>query len=236
MEQSERRELSQVLVPPDYDELAEVGSAGSSPPVAAPTLGLAEVGQRARQVGLRRVQMLAWRDLDDPEAGGSELHADHIAARWAEVGIDVTLRTSCAAGHAVRAERRGYHVVRKAGRYMVFPRSAVSGLMRRDGARDGLVEIWNGMPFLSPIWARCPHIVFLHHVHAEMWQMALPRSLAQVGDLVERRIAPVLYRRSRVVTLSPSSRRRHPRGEPIVYSRTGTDGSAALSKRARSDR
>ncbi len=41
------------------------------------------------------------------------------------------------------------------------------------GRPDGLVEIWNGMPFFSPLWARCPRIIFLHHVHAEMWQMVL---------------------------------------------------------------
>jgi len=49
--------------------------------------------------------------------------------------------------------------------------------------------------------------VFLHHVHAEMWGMVLPPALARLGDAVERRLAPPVYRRSRVVTLSESSRR-----------------------------
>ena len=42
-----------------------------------------------------------------------------------------------------------------------------------------MVEIWNGMPFLSPLWYRGPGIVFLHHVHAEMWGMVLPPTLAR---------------------------------------------------------
>ena len=71
---------------------------------------------------------------------------------------------------------------------------------------DALVEIWNGMPFLSPLWYRGPRIVFLHHVHAEMWGMVLPPTLARMGDMAERRIAPRFYRSSRVVTLSDSSR------------------------------
>ena len=50
------------------------------------------------EAGLHRIHMLAWRDLDDPEAGGSELHASTIARMWAEGGIDVTVRTSTAAG------------------------------------------------------------------------------------------------------------------------------------------
>ena len=49
-------------------------------------------------------------------------------------------------------------------------------------------------------------MVFLHHVHADMWGMVLPPGLARVGDAIERRLAPRLYRNSQVVTLSESSR------------------------------
>src|SRR5579871_592989 len=161
----------------------------------------------AGRAGLRRVHILAWRDLDDPEAGGSELHAAAIASRWAAAGIDVTMRSSRAAGHPTFAERDGYRVVRKAGRYVVFPRTAVSGALGRDGRPDALVEIWNGMPFFSPVWARCPRIVFLHHVHAEMWRMVLkPAVLGRLGERVEFRVAPRFYRTARIVTLSDSSR------------------------------
>ena len=49
--------------------------------------------------------------------------------------------------------------------------------------------------------------MWLHHVHGEMWRMALPPRLAQIGQLVEERLAPPFYRSSPVVTLSESSRR-----------------------------
>jgi glycosyltransferase involved in cell wall biosynthesis len=62
------------------------------------------------------------------------------------------------------------------------------------------------MPFFSPLWYRGPRLVFLHHVHADMWGMVLPPTLARLGDAVERRLAPRLYRGSRIVTLSESSR------------------------------
>ncbi len=157
--------------------------------------------------GLRRVLFLAWRDLDDEEAGGSEVHADKVAERWAQAGLDVTVRTAEAAGQPVRVQRNGYSVIRKAGRYAVFPRSAVSAAVGRSGSPHGLVEIWNGMPFFSPVWARCPRIVFLHHVHASMWRMVLPPHLARVGETIEFRIAPPLYRRTPIITLSESSRK-----------------------------
>jgi glycosyltransferase involved in cell wall biosynthesis len=166
-----------------------------------------KLGDLAASAGLSRVHFLAWRDLDDPEAGGSELHAHEVARRWAAAGIEVNFRTSHAAGHSQVAWRDGYRVIRKAGRYMVFPRAAFSEMMGWHGARDGLVEIWNGMPFFSPLWARGPRIVFLHHVHAEMWDMVLPPRLAKLGRTVESRIAPPIYRRTRIVTLSESSKR-----------------------------
>ena len=161
----------------------------------------------AAQAGLRRIHLVSWRDLDDVEAGGSEVHASTVAKLWAEAGIEVLIRSSYAQGHPPRMERDGYEVVRKGGRYMIFPRAAVNEVIHRYGDRDGLVEIWNGMPFFSPLWARGPRVVFLHHVHAEMWKMVLPPRLATIGDTVERRIAPMLYRRSRIITLSSSSER-----------------------------
>jgi len=162
----------------------------------------------AAAVGLERIHMIAWRDLDDPEAGGSEVHAAHIAKAWAEAGLDVTMRTSRAAGHPKFGMRDGYRTVRKSGRYSVFGRTAASGLLGRTGSGDGLVEIWNGMPFFSPVWSRSPSIVLLHHVHAEMWRMVLkPEALARVGELIEFRVAPRFYRRSHLLTLSPSSKR-----------------------------
>ena len=170
---------------------------------------LAKIGDLAADAGLRRVHLLSWRDVEDPEAGGSEVHAAEVARRWAEAGVEVTWRASYAADHPPEAERAGYRVIRRAGRYLVFPRAAFSEVTGRHGPSDGLVEIWNGMPFFAPIWYRKPRIVMLHHVHAEMWDMVLGEenpALARLGDLIERRLAPPFYRRSHIVTPSESAR------------------------------
>ena len=165
-----------------------------------------KLGDLAATAGLRRIAILAWRDLDDPEAGGSELHASRVASLWAEAGIEVTMRTSYAAGHPQVTWRGGYRVIRKAGRYLVFPRAALSEMMGWHGASDGLVEIWTGMPFFSPVWARRPTVTWLHHVHDTMWDMTLPPRLARLGRRVEFGVAPRLYRRTPIVTLSNSSK------------------------------
>ncbi|HEY7106939.1 MAG TPA: glycosyltransferase family 4 protein [Acidimicrobiia bacterium] len=183
-------------------------ASGRTRPVAPDhDLQVAKLGDIAGEAGIERVSILAWRDLDDPEAGGSERHAANVAALWAEAGIEVTMRTSYAANRPMVSWRDGYRVIRKAGRYLVFPRAAFSEMMGWHGGRDGLVEIWNGMPFFSPVWARTPHVTWLHHVHAEMWRMTLPPRLAALGNFIESRFAPPLYRHTPIVTLSESSKR-----------------------------
>jgi glycosyltransferase involved in cell wall biosynthesis len=170
---------------------------------------LAKIGDLAAAAGLRRVHLLSWRDLDDVEAGGSEVHAAELARHWAAAGLEVTWRSSFASGHPTTVVRDGYRVIRRAGRYLVFPRAAFAELTGRHGPSDALLEIWNGMPFFSPLWYHGPRAVMLHHVHAEMWQMVLGEEnpgLARLGDTIERRIAPLVYRRSRIITPSESAR------------------------------
>ena len=189
-------------------------AADPRPDLPGPAAPLAPLGSTptplagmAAAAGLHRIHMIAWRDLDDPEAGGSEVHAAQIAAAWARAGIDVTMRTSSAPGQPRVASRDGYRTIRKSGRYSVFPRTAASGVLGRTGSGDAMVEIWNGMPFFSPLWSRCPSVVLLHHVHAEMWRMVLkPAALARLGEIIEFRVAPPIYRNSRILTLSQSSK------------------------------
>ena len=165
-----------------------------------------KLGDIAAEAGLRSVGIVAWRDLDHPEAGGSEVHAARIAERWAAAGIDVTITASRAPGSPRFSITDGYHVMRPAGRYSIFPVAGGRALVGRPARPDATVEVWNGMPFLSPTWARHPRVAFLHHVHGAMWDLVMPAGLAAVGRFVEKRLAPPLYRTTPVVTLSDSSR------------------------------
>lgn len=175
------------------------GSAGSG------ALSIADMAAEMRGVGVRRVLVLAWRDLDDAEAGGSEVHADQFERRWSAAGLDVVHRTSFATGVPTTAERNGYRVVRRGSRYSVFPR-AVAHTVARPRSYDALVEVWNGVPWFSPVWCRKPRITFLHHVHGPMWNQIMPRPLAGLGRALESRIAPPFYRRTLTMTPSDATR------------------------------
>jgi glycosyltransferase involved in cell wall biosynthesis len=195
-------------------------------PIAAQGASISELAADMVSVGVRRVLVLGWRDLDDPDAGGSEVHADQFERRWAAAGLDVTHRTSVARGLPSTAQRNGYRVVRRGSRYSVFPR-AVMNTVAHPRSYDALVEIWNGVPWFSPIWCRKPRIAFLHHVHGPMWDQIMPGPLAGLGRALESRLAPPFYRRT--LTMTPSDATRDEllelgfRPERVVAVPNGTD-------------
>lgn len=172
----------------------------------APCQPTSTLGDLAASAGISRVQMIAWRDLEHPEAGGSEVHAARIAERWAASGVDVTLTTSRAPGAPGRQRSDGYLIERPAGRYAIFPVALGRAVGRRRQRPDATVEFWNGMPFWTPLWPESLRLVFLHHVHGGMWDLVLPPALAATGRFIERRGAPRFYRRTPIATLSESSR------------------------------
>jgi glycosyltransferase involved in cell wall biosynthesis len=171
-----------------------------------PTEQIEDLASGMTRMGVRRVHVLAWRDLDDPDAGGSELHAHEFMRRFTSAGLQVLHRTSAAVGVPETSERSGYSVVRRGSRFNVFPRAVASEITHRMGDYDALIEIWNGVPWLSPLWCRKPSIVFLHHVHGPMWEQILPGPFAAAGRFMETRMAPPVYRRSRVLTPSEATR------------------------------
>ncbi len=155
---------------------------------------------------MRRVHLVAWRDREDPEGGGSEEHAAQLARHWAEAGLEVTLHTGRVAGLPGASTRDGYSVVRGGGHLSVFPKTIQWEWSGRAGPRDGLLDIFHGVPFFSPLWARGPRVGFVHHVHLGTWAHRMPPGMAQVGYLQERVAVPLVYRRATLVTPSRSTR------------------------------
>ena len=166
----------------------------------------AEIADDLLRRNVRRIHVLGWRDFADRDAGGSERHAHEFMTRFAAAGLQVTHRTSSAVGLDAIEERSGYRVVRRGSRYSVFPRAVASELSHRMGGFDALIEIWNAVPFMSPVWCRKPRIGFLHHVHGPMWGQILPDPLAKLGAIMEARLAPPFYRRTTMLTPSDATR------------------------------
>ncbi len=153
-----------------------------------------------------RIHVLAWRDLDAPDAGGAERHTHELVRRWAMSGVHVTQLTAAVPSQPVVALRDGYGVVRKGGRYSSFARTVAAEVSGQMTDTDVVVEVWNGVPFASPLWFRGPKLVSAHHLHGELWKHVLPRGWAQAGRMLERTIAPRMYRSVPVIVPSKSSK------------------------------
>jgi glycosyltransferase involved in cell wall biosynthesis len=152
------------------------------------------------------VLFLNWRDTTHPEGGGSELYVERVAAGLAAQGRPVTL--FCAAHPGAPATERvgGIRVVRRGGRVSVYPHAWWAHLTGRLGDHEVVVDVQNGLPFLSALWCRRPLVVLVHHVHREQWRVVLPPLQARVGWWIESRLAPRLYRRARYVAVSDATR------------------------------
>ena len=175
-------------------------------PVAGPAEHLEHIASRADAAGIRRVHALAWRDLDDPSAGGSELHANEILCRWASAGLDVVLHAGAVEGQPARATRNGIDVRRGGGKlaaWVAGPRSVRRSL---DRDHDALLEIWHGVSFFAPWWSGVPTVGVFHHVHTDQFHQVLPFGLAHVAEVLERRVYPRLYRGRPLIALSNSVR------------------------------
>lgn len=165
---------------------------------------------------IRHILFLNWRDTRNPEGGGSELYTERIAAELVARGNRVTLL--CAAYRGVPAEQAlptGVRVLRRGGRHTVYLWAALLYLAGAMGlgrlAADGLgrpdliVDVCNGVPFLSPLYARCPTVVVVHHVHREQWPVVLGGWRGRFGWWLESRVAPRVYRHCRYVTVSATT-------------------------------
>jgi glycosyltransferase involved in cell wall biosynthesis len=146
----------------------------------------------------RRLLFVAWRDLANRRAGGSEVLVDRLAAGMMARGDHVSLLCGGPSGE------RPYEVVRSGGTYSQFARAPLA-YWRRLRDSDLVVEVCNGMPFFTPMWCNRPKICLVNHVHTELWRMMFPRPVAALGQFAESRVMPWAHRDNLFLTVSNST-------------------------------
>jgi len=177
------------------------GPRAAAPPMAAPW-PIAGSGNAVDPAGAsrgsRHVLFVAWRDLANPDAGGSEILVDRLAAGVAARGGRVTLLCGGPTGE------RPYQVVRSGGSYTQFLRAPLAYLRRLRDC-DLVVEVCNGMPFLAPLWCRRPVVCLVNHVHTDLWGVRFRPPVSTVGRFVEGTVMPWVHRRNLFLTVSSST-------------------------------
>jgi glycosyltransferase involved in cell wall biosynthesis len=157
---------------------------------------------------LLNILVLADRCWRHPQAGGSGANLYAQVRRWAQTGYRITV----IAGDYPGAERLEHvfpnlTVHRMGGRATVFPRSiwAVMRGLGRDA--DVVLEIVNGITFLTPLWLRRPGVVLVCHPHRELYVGEFGRIRGRLlAALLEELPLRLLYRRAAFLTISESAR------------------------------
>ncbi len=149
-----------------------------------------------------------WRDASHPEAGGAERYCEAVARSLVQRGHSVVYLTAAVPGRPRREARDGYDIVRRGGRFGVYP-AALAWLVRHRRRVGAVVDSQNGIPFFTPLAVRrvTPVLLVVHHVHQTQFRSYFPPALATVGRWLEGPASRWVYGRRAVVAVSPSTRR-----------------------------
>ncbi len=165
---------------------------------AGPRLARRGTAEGTRLSSGRRIVFIAWRDLANPDAGGSELLVDQLAQGLTGRGDLVTLLCGGPVGD------RPYQVRRSGGTHSQFLRTPVAFARHLRGC-DLVVEVCNGMPYLAPLWTSTPVVCLVNHVHTELWRLRFRPPVSTLGRLTETVVMPWVHRRNLFVTVSQST-------------------------------
>jgi glycosyltransferase involved in cell wall biosynthesis len=154
----------------------------------------------------RHVLVLNERDLENPRAGGAEIHLFEIFGRLAAAGDRVTMLCAGFSGAAPAARVAGVDVRRLGSRYTYYARVAAACRRYLASERpDVLVEAHNKLPFLTPLYARVPSLVIVHHLFGATAFRQVPAPVA-LAVVVAEALIPRVYRAVPFVAISESSR------------------------------
>ncbi|HET7039528.1 MAG TPA: glycosyltransferase family 4 protein [Gemmatimonadales bacterium] len=147
-----------------------------------------------------------WLDLENPQAGGAEIHFFEIFGRLAEGGHAVTLVASGWPGAVPDARIRGIEVRRVGGRhsFALRARPAVRRLLR-ERTWDVVVEDVNKLPLYLPRLTRLPLYVIVPHLFGGTAFREVAWPMAATVWLAERGV-PWAYRRAAFHAISESTR------------------------------
>jgi len=160
---------------------------------------------RGRQRPLR-VLIINWRDISHPWSGGAEIYMHEIGRRLAENGMDVGWLCQRHKGSSRNELLDGIRVHRVGGRFTLYPRVVLSYLFKLRGRYDIIVDCENGIPFFTPLFARIPKVLLVHHVHREIFRRETHPPLRWLGYWLEGWLMPRVYRTTPIVAVSASTR------------------------------
>jgi glycosyltransferase involved in cell wall biosynthesis len=151
------------------------------------------------------ILVLSDRDWTHPQGGGTGTNLFGQVSRWIAWGHRVSVIACSYPGAPAREQIGRLTLYRVGGRSTVFPRVILRQLRRFVADADVVLEVINGVTFLTPLWCRTPRVTLIHHIHREHYARELG-TLGRIAALaLETLPLALLYRRSQFVTISQAT-------------------------------
>ena len=153
-----------------------------------------------------RIAVVNWRDPWHPQAGGAERYAWEMARALVVRGAKVVFLTARAPEQPRAEQRAGIGIVRRGGRFTVYPR-VLGWLLLRRWSFDAVLDCRNGIPFFTPLVLspKVPVFCLVQHLHTAPFGVHFNWWMASVGRFLEGPAARLVYRRHACVAVSPSA-------------------------------
>ena len=153
------------------------------------------------------ILILSDRDWTHPQGGGTGTNLFAQVARWLHWGHRVSV-IACSYPGASPCERIGDLTLhRVGGRSTVFPRVIARQWRGLVGDDDVVLEVVNGITFLTPVWCRLPRVTLIHHIHRDHFVRELGGKGRIAALMLETLPLELLYRRTQFLTISQASAR-----------------------------
>jgi len=152
---------------------------------------------------VKKILLINWRDIKNPEAGGAELYFHEIFKRLAAKGYSVTVLAHAFGGAPSEETVDGLTVIRRGGKFL-FNYQIIPWLVTHHRSYDIVIEDLNKIPFFTLFYCRKPRLhLAMHFFGTEIFKEAV-FPLALYVFLMER-LAGFLYRREKFVAISEST-------------------------------
>ena len=153
----------------------------------------------------KRILVINWRDIRNPEAGGAEVYYHEIVKRMAATGrYRITVLAHAFPGAPAEEEIDGTTVVRVGNKHL-FNYAVWPWVRRRQGSFDLIMEDLNKIPFLTPLYTSRPRLHMVMHFFGGSIFKETAFPMACYVYLWERAV-PLVYRRDPFVAISESTR------------------------------
>ncbi len=156
--------------------------------------------------GHPRILIFNWRDTKHVWSGGAEVYIHEIAKRLVVKGYKVTIFCGNDRKNPRNEKVEGVQIIRRGGFYTVYLWAFLYYVLKLHKYFDVIIDSENGIPFFTPLYSSKKIFLLIHHVHQEVFRMKLVPPLSWIGQFLEKRIMPMVYKNTEVITVSPSSK------------------------------